>query len=374
MFEQPLSAIRQHQTSNINPSLMASRLPEPYRKRWGKSVSEVAKIADKLGYVAPSPVCSRIDSTDKRYPKDARVETIYPQLIGNVVEFIAAYKTVGKQAAEDLYFPQACEHIDDMLFPDPLHAKDETGCLKGRKNPINRRNFDDLNPDEQIMMMGDLRRLNDLLNRIDRGFEEAAAEDKLITYDGIVAACEFVAFDNCYRGGHKRYSADKKDSKKFAMEVKPSKVCAARIYWLAERAVKCLNDNAPVQSYQYTYPIDMLEDRRIGINGGRLDFVADNKIIDIKTDKNPEISNANKLQVLIYLAMMQRVRTKKPVLKAAIASVRTNELVEYDWTALPQQVKDELNALIDYADFEYYSYSHGNTYKTLELKAFLHLQ
>lgn len=374
MFEQPLSAIRQTLANDINPSLLNARLPEQYRKRWGKSVSDVAKIADSLGYSAPSPVRSQIDSTDKQYPKDGRIENIYPQLIGNVVEFIAAYKTCGKQAAESLYFPQACGHIDDLFFPDPLHPRDESGALKGYKDPTKRRKFEDLDSDTHSIVCNDLTRLNDLLNRIDRAFEEAAENGKLITFDGIVAACQFVSFDNTLKGGHKRYSSDKKDSKEFSMSVEPTKQCAARIYWLAERAVKVLEDNAPVQSYQFAYPIEMLEDRNIGINGGRLDFVANNKIIDIKTDKIPQISNANKLQVLIYLAMMQRVITKKPVKKAAIACVRTNELVEYDWDALPQTVRDELNALIDYSDFEYYNPRHRNVYKTKEIKQFLNLQ
>lgn len=342
MFEQPLSAIRADH--DVNEALDHPRLPRGYQRRFGTSISNIAKEASKLGLVAPAPTESDLDTAySNPYPKSSLVENIYPQLLGNCVEFLAAYKTSGKDKAMELYFPQACGHIDDLYYPDPLNAKDTEGALKGQKNPMNRIIWENLDAERQEIITNDLDRLSELLFAID------ADPD---SYEGIKAACEFIAFHNSYHDGRRRYPCDG-SSGDYKMDVVPSVECARQIYRMVRRVVNALAQCGTVQDYQFEYPFSLLSARNNGVNGGRLDFVANNEILDVKTDAG-STTNANKLQVLLYLALMQRVRTNKPVKKAAIMNIRENILEEHDWEKLTPDFREILLRLIDYTGWDRY--------------------
>ena len=346
MFKQPLTSLQN--TQQINPSLLNARLPEQWTHRFGQSVSTIANNADMIGWEAPSPKLYRIDETSKKFRKysnNETVENIYTQQFGNTVEFLSAYLTLGKDEAEVIYFPQACDHIDDLYYDDPLHPREQSGVLKGRKDPTKRKQWEQLSEERQEMIIKDLARLSDLLDRIDAD---------PMSLDGITAACEFIAFDNTMKGGRKRYPSDGKAPEPFKGTVIPNIDCARRIYQMVKRNVYCLEQYAPVQSYQFSYPFSILESHENGVNGGRLDFVAKNMILDCKTDAKYKVSNSNRLQTLIYLALMQRVNTKNPVKFAGVINVRENILEGYIWDELDEKTKSRLNAIIDYRKWDEY--------------------
>lgn len=318
MFEQPLTAIRATGTK-INLSLVTPELPKPFDStRWGKSVSFIAREAANLGIALPKPeTTQRTDTFSPAYKTD---ENIYPELLGDVVEFLAARMTIGKDEAESLYFPQACKQINDLY--------------EGAS-------WDELSEARRQVIIDDLARLNSILNAIDC---------EALSYSGIVAACELVAFWNSDRGGRKHFCSDKKQadgSWTCAMDIIPNKPCARNIYKMTIRTMNKMQETDGVQSYQFSYPTSLLRDHKNGINGGRLDFVADNEIWDIKTNTKA-IDDKEKLQVLIYLAFMQRVETKNPVKKCGIIDVRKNEVIEYDWDKIPFITKYQLDRLIEY--------------------------
>lgn len=336
MFKQPLHHIAFNHP--INPSLDNPSLPAPYTPRWGASVSQIAYEASRLGLIAPKATdYDYIDVPDlTNYQKDFKKENIYPQLLGDVVEFLAARMTLGKEQAETLYFPQACQQIYNMYFSNPCVSthKNESPC-----------DWDDMDDERQYTIIQDLKRLNNILNRID----ESPLSD-----DGIVAACELIAFWNTPRGGRKRFSADRNlPVGTYAMDIIPGDGCIELIRTLVYRIFTFFDKgSSDMQSYQYTYPIELLESHDNGVNGGRLDFVADNIIWDVKTDAG-KISNQNKLQVLIYLVLMQRVDTKDPIINAGIINTRMAGQMTYDIDAIDPELIYLIDTLIDY-DWEHY--------------------
>lgn len=352
MFEEPLTIIRK--TTPINPSLENAKLPAAYVKRWGKSVSNIASASTnsqweprELTIEAPAAhEVYRIYEGSERILRKDETENIYVEQLGNVVEFLTAYKTVGKQAAEKLYFPQACMHIHDLYAINPKFPKNSPHL-----------SWDQLDDERKDMIVKDLTRLNNLLNIIDNTIDE-------MKDDCITAACLFVCFHNSVFFGRKRYCADHGAPFDFKTgeanpfnedyTVMPTIDCCRRIWLFVDQAVRALDKFAPVQSYQFEYPLDLLNSKEIGVNGGRLDFVASNIIFDIKTNKSFNISNTAKMQMLLYLGLIQRVKTNNPVKKATIVDVRTNRAFVWDWDKLTQEERDMINILIDHSEWEYY--------------------
>lgn len=346
MFQQPLRQIEYRQA--INPSLDNPFLPAPYRQRWGASISQIAHAADELGLRAPAPsdfdYLPVDDLTDK--PKNTDIENIYPQLLGDIVEFLIARTCIGKEEAEMLYFPQACQQIRNMYHEDP--------CVSTHKDAPTA--WNDMDDDRQYTICQDLERLNGILNRID---------ENPLSDDGIIAACELICFWNTPKGGRKRFPADGRLPKgEYAMDIIPSPACIERIRTLVYRTFTWFDKNASkVQSYQYSFPMRLLMSHDNGVNGGRLDFVADNIIWDVKTDAG-KVSNSNKLQVIIYLVLMQRVATKNPVRVAGVINTRKAGQMTYDLDKLDPAFVSLIDDLIDY-DWEHYFCLKGNGEKDM---------
>lgn len=345
MFEEPLSIIRKS-SHQLNPSLDNPRLPEPYEQRFGASISKIAYNTLISGSTLELPAPGRyvVDKESaKKYEKDKR-ENIYPTLFGNIVEFLTAYLTMGKDAAEDpLYFRQACDHIDDLYFPDPNHPRDNNPKSRyyKQKNPAHRMDWDALTDERKQLIVDNLLRLSELMNRVDEGCER-----QLTQQGDIAAAAEFVSFHHSLHGGRKCYSGDDAKNIVFRGTNIPTIDCERRIYCLVMRYIKWFS-RTKVQSYQFSIPKKLLASPTNGVNGGRLDFVANNIIVDLKTDAK-KISDSNLLQLLLYLAFIQRVETKKPVKVACIIDARNNEILAYEWDKLPEITKRQLNTMINF--------------------------
>lgn len=377
MFKEPLAKIASTGV-NINPSLYEARLPEPYRDRYGASASIIAHetsrfvntnfaslfeteriedVADseKVIYANPQKAAAA--------EKQKKVENIYPQLVGNVVEFLTARisfddDATAKEQAECLYFPQACRQIDDLFRVDPAYKQKERHLPKAQYiNPADP--YDGLPADRYAEINDDLLRLNTLLNRIDAGAsalrrsvmldlghdeKELTELDGAAVLDTIRAACEFVAFWNVERGGRKRFPADGQNMTRYKMDIIPTKACARVIYRMIRRAMKAL-DGRLIQSYQWAFGRDITDSKKYGVNGGRLDLVADNIIFDFKTNTK-EITPSDRLQIMLYLELMQHVKTKKPVNAAAIIDVRSNT-VEWFYYRDQKDRKKFISLLLD---------------------------